>query len=183
MPALTDDNYIPNSTTVAKTAPSIPAKAKSLCERLGSGPCPNLFTDPTYLPSHIIVCNQPSDGSSQGSIPYLSRISIVALKDKISLRVGFIPFPPGATVIFALADARFSIGSLVHPLPLRQFRRAPYVIKARILACWWDGSPWFTPFREPFDDYLSLKAWKKKRVDEWETQSKDAAKMAMVLVS
>ena len=32
----TDGDYIPNSTTKARPAPSIPAKAESLCERLGS---------------------------------------------------------------------------------------------------------------------------------------------------
>ena len=72
MPAKTDDNYIPNSTIIARPAPSIPARAKSLCERLVSSlvprhertRSPNLFSDPTYLSSHIIVCNQPSDGTS-----------------------------------------------------------------------------------------------------------------------
>lgn len=105
MPTKTDDNYIPHSTTVARPVPSIPAKAKSLCERLGSvwsHDTPNLFTDPTYLSSHITVCNQPVDGSNSGLIPYLTRISMVAVKAKVYLRVGFIPCPPGATVILCV---------------------------------------------------------------------------------
>ena len=117
-----------------------------------------------------------------GSIPYITRISMVAMKGKVYLRVGCIPCPPGATMIFAFANACFSIGSLVHPLPIRPFPRAPYVIEARILGRWWDESPCFASFREPYDVYLWLKAWKNKRVDEWETQGIDAAKMAMLLV-
>lgn len=76
---------------------------------------------------------------------------MVAVKAKVYLRVGFIPCPPGATVIFAFADACFSIGTLVHPLPIRPFPRAPYVIEARILARWWDGSPFFPSSIEPYD--------------------------------
>ena len=84
----------------------------------------------------------------------------------------FHPLPPGGSAIFAFADACFSIGSLVHPLPIRPFSRAPYVIEARILARWWDESPCFASFREPYDVYLWLKAWNDKRVDEWTPRAK-----------
>lgn len=143
MAAKTDDNYIPNSTIIARPAPSIPARATSLCERLVSSLVPrhertrslNLFTDPTYLSSHIIVCTPAVRWDKLGRIDTLSYENQHGChKREGLLTCRFHPLPPRVTVIFAFADARFSIGSLVHPLPIHSFPRAPYVIEARVLA-------------------------------------------------